>query len=199
MIPSHSPILIFSFKILAVFIRVELVRVIKILENAIVVSLAHVTVFRVLLESWSLLILPGLVSIVIIVDLLKESGHATTLSFLLTALVLFFLFLHAFVLILQLLDLVFAQRSTQLGEVFDHSWPLDCLHLHVLLHSIKDLLESFRWQAGVSLRVTSDCTENLANILVLAERHEEGDCVHGVGAKLLLRVIDASDQADLLL
>ena len=109
MISSESPIIILSFKILTVLIRVELIRVIEALEDTIIISLTHITILRILLlKNWPLFSLSGLISIIVIVDLLQESSHASTLGLLLSTLVFLFLFSHALVIVLQPLDLVFA-------------------------------------------------------------------------------------------
>ena len=51
----------------------------------------------------------------------------------------------------------------------------------------------------MALGVASNGREDLAHVVVLAERHEEGDCVDGGSRDLLLSIEDTLDQLELVL
>lgn len=101
----------------------------------------------------------------------------------------------------QLKKLVLRKWSTTLGEKFNNLRPVTLLCLHLSLHTVKDLLESFTGNPGVAFWVSSHSCINCTNLRVLSHSQEEGQNIDLVlqRASSWHTIKDVLDQLELFL
>ena len=105
--------------ILVIIVRIKVIRVVKALEDLVIVTLAHIIV--IITEVGLFAGFTGVGCLVVIVNVFHKTCHASTLSFFFPAFGVVLLFLHALILILESLDLVFRERAAKFGEVLNDS------------------------------------------------------------------------------
>jgi len=120
LVPLEPTITIVSLEvILVIIVRIKVIRVVKALEDLVIVALAHIIV--IITEVGLFAGFTGVGCLVVIVNVFHKTCHASTLGFFFAAFGVVLLFLHALILILESLDLVFRERAAKFGEVLNDS------------------------------------------------------------------------------
>ena len=120
LVPLETTITIVSLEvILVIIVRIKVIRVVKALEDLVIVTLTHIIV--IITEVGLFAGFTSVGCLVVIVNVFHKTCHASTLSFFFAAFGVVLLFLHALILILESLDLVFREGTTKFGEVLNDS------------------------------------------------------------------------------